>query len=172
MKKINCAIFSLIFLMTISCKFADKEDFILTECVNEYFAVVYNCADGIEKVYSDNRIQYKIPKNRIIITNYPRNKGVLDQELHLENNNDLKPLEDFDCLIMNKSQTVISISDFEFGEKSDDNMEIRYKYYTLFYLVGNNGTNNNGFESFSSSLKKYLIENKIKSNDSVIVKKE
>lgn len=159
-----------------ACKYSESKDIILDECFTGYFAIVFNTDVGENKNHKGDRIQIDIPKSRFQIVSYPRTTGIINEKFYLNNSdnksNIISENPEDDCFVKNSLFVGISINDFEFEELERKNsLGIRYKYKTQFYFLKNIDIDvkQDDFDNLEQQIRKYLIDNNIKSRDSVVV---
>ena len=68
-----------------SCQRAERRHYIFPEGYEGWVAVVFNCEGGIEKVKVNERIQFPIPENGILLCSFERSKGILNDSYSFNN---------------------------------------------------------------------------------------
>ena len=78
----NVIVFALLINITISCKHAEKIDYVFPPNYEGWAIIVYNCKSGDEFFKENNRIKIKIPDNGILFTSNKRPDGILDNNYY------------------------------------------------------------------------------------------
>jgi hypothetical protein len=79
MKLISNKLCLIFLLFTFGCQFAEPTDYILQSKKEGWYAIVYDCKDGMNKKYVDERLQYVFPESRILIASYSEKFGIVNQ---------------------------------------------------------------------------------------------
>lgn len=66
------------------CQYAYKEDIVLVNGYEGYFAIVYNHSNGISEMWDKDRLVQRIPSNGILMLNFPRKSGITDANIYYE----------------------------------------------------------------------------------------
>ena len=150
MKKIKILYYLFLLLIVTGCQFAEPVDYILRNREEGWYAIVYDCNNGVEKRYENDRLQMLFPENRILVTSYPAKFGIVDHRFFYYEEGKKK---EFFPPSSNKSNPDFLV----FGPTEVNNTAFNK---TIFYFGKDNNAESE-FDDFIYQVDEFINENKL-----------